>query len=331
MRKHTLLIVYFLILISHLVVVLRLVKTIYMSLLTIGTVAFDALETPYGKTDKIIGGSCTYIALSSAFFLPRVNVVAVVGDDFPQAYMDTLTSKGINLDGLQIKQGEKSFFWAGKYHNNMNSRDTLVTDLNVLADFKPVIPASYQDCDYLMLGNLTPQVQIEAIEGLAKRPKLIVMDTMNFWMDVAMDDLKRVLKMVDVLCINDEEARQLSEQYSLRTAAKLIMAMGPKTLIIKKGEHGALLFQGENMFYCPALPLEEVFDPTGAGDTFVGGFIGYLAKTDDISFENMRKAIVYGSAMASFCVEKFGTERLLEITDQDLEGRVNQFRELARF
>ncbi len=302
-----------------------------MSLLTIGSVAFDALETPYGKTDKIIGGSCTYIALASAFFVPRVNVVAVVGDDFPQSYMDTLTSKGINLDGLQIKQGEKSFFWAGKYHNNMNSRDTLVTDLNVLADFKPVIPASYQDCDYLMLGNLTPQVQIEAIEGLAKRPKLIVMDTMNFWMDVAMDDLKRVLKMVDVLCINDEEARQLSEQYSLRTAAKLIMAMGPKTLIIKKGEHGALLFQDQNMFYCPALPLEEVFDPTGAGDTFVGGFIGYLAKTDDTSFENMRKAIVYGSAMASFCVEKFGTERLLEITDQDLEGRVNEFRELARF
>ncbi len=302
-----------------------------MSLLTIGTVAFDALETPYGKTDKIIGGSCTYIALSAAFFQPKVNVVAVVGDDFPQAYMDTLESKGINLDGLQIKEGEKSFFWAGKYHNNMNSRDTLVTDLNVLADFKPVIPAGYQDCEYLMLGNLTPQVQIEAIEGLSKRPKLVVMDTMNFWMDVAMDDLKRVLKMVDVLCINDEEARQLSEQYSLRTAAKLIMAMGPKTLIIKKGEHGALLFQGSNMFYCPALPLEEVFDPTGAGDTFVGGFIGYLAKTDDISFENMRKAIVYGSAMASFCVEKFGTERLLEISDQDLEGRVNEFRELARF
>ena len=302
-----------------------------MSLLTIGTVAFDALETPYGKTDKIIGGSCTYIALSAAFFQSNVNVVAVVGDDFPQAYMDTLESKGINLDGLQIKAGEKSFFWAGKYHNNMNSRDTLVTDLNVLADFKPVIPVSYQDCTYLMLGNLTPQVQIEAIEGLSKRPKLVVMDTMNFWMDVALDDLKRVLKMVDVLCINDEEARQLSEQYSLRTAAKLIMEMGPKTLIIKKGEHGALLFQGSNMFYCPALPLEEVFDPTGAGDTFVGGFIGYLAKTDDISFENMRKAIVYGSAMASFCVEKFGTERLLEITDQDLEGRVNEFRELARF
>jgi sugar/nucleoside kinase (ribokinase family) len=302
-----------------------------MSLLSIGTVAFDALETPYGKTDKIIGGSCTYIALSAAFFLPKVNVVAVVGDDFPQTYMDTLTSKGVNLDGLQIKAGEKSFFWAGKYHNNMNSRDTLVTDLNVLADFKPEIPASYQDCDYLMLGNLTPQVQIEAIQGLQKRPKLIVMDTMNFWMNVAMEDLKKVLKMVDVLCINDEEARQLSETYSLRTAAKLIMEMGPKTLIIKKGEHGALLFQGSNMFYCPALPLEEVFDPTGAGDTFVGGFIGYLAKTDDISFENMRKAIVYGSAMASFCVEKFGTERLLEITQADLDSRVNEFRELARF
>jgi sugar/nucleoside kinase (ribokinase family) len=302
-----------------------------MSLLSIGTVAFDALETPYGKTDKIIGGSCTYIALSAAFFLPKVNVVAVVGDDFPKEYMDTLTSRGINLDGLQIKKGEKSFFWAGKYHNNMNSRDTLVTELNVLADFKPAIPASYQDCDYLMLGNLTPQVQIEAIQGLNKRPKLVVMDTMNFWMDVAMDDLKRVLTMVDVLCINDEEARQLSEQYSLRTAARLIMAMGPKTLIIKKGEHGALLFQGDRMFYCPALPLEEVFDPTGAGDTFVGGFIGYLAKTDDISFENMRKAIVHGSAMASFCVEKFGTERLFEITEADLASRVNEFKELASF
>jgi len=302
-----------------------------MSLLSIGTVAFDALETPYGKTDKIIGGSCTYIALSAAFFLPKVNVVAVVGDDFPQEYMDTLTSRGINLDGLQIKKGEKSFFWAGKYHNNMNSRDTLVTELNVLADFKPAIPASYQECAYLMLGNLTPQVQIESIQGLNKRPKLVVMDTMNFWMDVAMDDLKRVLTMVDVLCINDEEARQLSEQYSLRTAAKMIMAMGPKTLIIKKGEHGALLFQGDRMFYCPALPLEDVFDPTGAGDTFVGGFIGYLAKTDDISFENMRRAIVHGSAMASFCVEKFGTERLFEITEADLASRVNEFRELASF
>lgn len=302
-----------------------------MSLLTIGTVAFDALETPYGKTDKIIGGSCTYIALSAAFFLPKVNVVAVVGDDFPQEYMDSLISKGVNLDGLQIKKGEKSFFWAGKYHNNMNSRDTLITDLNVLADFKPTIPTSYQDCEFLMLGNLTPQIQIDAIQGLTNRPKLIVMDTMNFWMDVAMDDLKKAIKMVDVLCINDEEARQLSEQYSLRKAANLIMEMGPQTLIIKKGEHGALLFQGNKMFYCPALPLEDVFDPTGAGDTFVGGFIGYLAQTNDISFGNMRKAIVYGSAMASFCVEKFGTERLFEVTNVDLEARVEEFKELARF
>lgn len=302
-----------------------------MSLLSIGTVAFDALETPYGKTDKIIGGSCTYISLSAAFFLSKVNVVAVVGDDFPKEYMETLEEKGIDLTGLQIKEGEKTFFWAGKYHNNMNTRDTLVTDLNVLADFQPTIPTAYQDCDYLMLGNLTPQVQIDAIQGLSKRPKLIVMDTMNFWMNVAMDDLKRVLKMVDVLCINDEEARQLSEQYSLRIAAKMIMAMGPKTLIIKKGEHGALLFQEDKMFYCPALPLEEVFDPTGAGDTFVGGFIGYLAQKDDVSFESMRQAIVYGSAMASFCVEKFGTERLFEISPADLESRVNEFRELARF
>lgn len=302
-----------------------------MSLLSIGTVAFDALETPYGKTDKIIGGSCTYIALSAAFFVPQVNVVAVVGDDFPEEYMDMLKAKNINLDGLQIKEGEKSFFWSGKYHNNMNDRDTLVTELNVLADFQPAIPASYQGCEYLMLGNLTPQVQIDAINGLAKRPKLVVMDTMNFWMNVAMDDLKKVLKQVDVLCINDEEARQLSEHYSLRVAAKRIMDMGPKTLIIKKGEHGALLFQENKMFYCPALPLEEVFDPTGAGDTFVGGFIGYLAKTDDISFDNMRKAVVHGSAMASFCVEKFGTERLLEITEEELAGRVNEFRELARF
>lgn len=302
-----------------------------MSLLAIGTVAFDAIETPYGKTDKIIGGSCTYIALSAANFVPQVNVVAVVGDDFPESYIDMLKSKNINLDGMQIKKGEKSFFWAGKYHNNLNDRDTLVTELNVLADFSPAIPASYQDCQFLMLGNLTPQVQIDAINGLKNRPKLIVMDTMNFWMNVAMDDLKRVLKMVDVLCINDEEARQLSEQYSLKTAAKMIMAMGPKTLIIKKGEHGALLFQGEQMFYCPALPLEEVFDPTGAGDTFVGGFIGYLAKTGDISFENMRKAIVYGSAMASFCVEKFGTERLVELKEADIESRVQEFKELANF
>lgn len=293
--------------------------------------AFDALETPYGKTDKIIGGSCTYISLSACYFTPNVNVVAVVGEDFPQEYIDMLTAKGVNLDGLQIKEGEKSFFWSGRYHNNMNSRDTLVTELNVLGTFDPVIPELYQDCQYLMLGNLTPMVQIQAIERLRNRPKLIVMDTMNFWMDVALEDLKRVIKMVDVLCINDEEARQLSGEYSLRVAAKKIVEMGPKTLIIKKGEHGALLFQEEKMFYCPALPLEDVFDPTGAGDTFVGGFIGYLAKTEDLSFDNMKRAIVYGSAMASFCVEKFGTERMLTLTEAEVTGRVQEFADLAHF
>jgi sugar/nucleoside kinase (ribokinase family) len=302
-----------------------------MSLLAIGSVAFDAIETPYGKTDKIIGGAGTYISLSSSYFKTPVNLVAVVGEDFPAEYIELLKGKGVDTTGLQIKEGEKSFFWAGRYHNNMNSRDTLVTELNVLGTFDPIIPAAYQDCQYLMLGNLTPAVQKTVIDRLENRPKLIVMDTMNFWMDIAMDDLKTVLKMVDVLCINDEEARQLSGDYSLRTASKTIMAMGPKTLIIKKGEHGALLFQGEKMFFCPALPLEEVFDPTGAGDTFVGGFIGYLAKTDDISFENMKSAIVYGSAMASFCVEKFGTERLVDLTYEELMSRVQEFKELAGF
>ncbi|MBB6005412.1 PfkB family carbohydrate kinase [Arcicella rosea] len=302
-----------------------------MSLLAIGSVAFDALETPYGKTDKIIGGAGTYISLSASYFKIPVNLVAVVGEDFPQEYIQLLENKGINTNGLQIKKGEKSFFWSGRYHNNMNSRDTLVTELNVLATFDPIIPNEYQDCEYLMLGNLTPAVQITVIERLAKRPKLVVMDTMNFWMDIAMDDLKKVLTMIDVLCINDEEARQLSGDYSLRTAAKTIMAMGPKTLIIKKGEHGALLFQGDKLFFCPALVLEEVFDPTGAGDTFVGGFIGYLAKTDDISFENMKRAIVHGSAMASFCVEKFGTERIVDLSDEELTARINEFKDLAGF
>jgi sugar/nucleoside kinase (ribokinase family) len=302
-----------------------------MSLLAIGTMAFDAIETPFGKTDKIIGGSCTYISLSASFFTKKINVVAVVGDDFPKAYSDILTSKGINLDGLQVKAGEKSFFWSGKYHDNMITRDTLVTELNVLADFDPIIPPNYQDCEYLMLGNLTPQVQLNAIERLEKKPKLIVLDTMNFWMDIAMDDLKKVLKQVDILCINDEEARQLSGDYSLRRAARTIMEMGPKTLIIKKGEHGALLFKGEKMFYCPALPLEEVFDPTGAGDTFVGGFIGYLAHTDDLTFDNMKRAVVYGSAMASFCVEKFGTERMLNLSLDEIRDRVQEFATLAQF
>lgn len=302
-----------------------------MSLLAIGSVAFDAIETPFGKTDKIIGGAGTFISLSSSYFKTPVNLVAVVGEDFPQEYIELLQNKGIDTAGLQIKKGEKSFFWAGRYHNNMNSRDTLVTELNVLADFDPIVPAEYQDCEYLMLGNLTPAVQKTVIERLTNRPKLIVMDTMNFWMDIAMDDLKAVLQMIDVLCINDEEARQLSGEYSLRVAAKKILGMGPKTLIIKKGEHGALLFQGDKLFFCPALPLEEVFDPTGAGDTFVGGFIGYLAKTDDISFENMKRAIVYGSAMASFCVEKFGTERLIDLTYEELLSRVQEFKELAGF
>lgn len=302
-----------------------------MSLLAIGSVAFDALETPYGKTDKIIGGAGTYISLSASYFKIPVNLVAVVGEDFPQEYIQLLESKEIDTTGLQIKKGEKTFFWSGRYHNNMNSRDTLVTELNVLGTFDPIIPEQYQDCQYLMLGNLTPAVQITVIERLAKRPKLIVMDTMNFWMDIAMDDLKKVLTMIDVLCINDEEARQLSGDYSLRTAAKTIMAMGPKTLIIKKGEHGALLFQGDKLFFCPALVLEQVFDPTGAGDTFVGGFIGYLAKTDDISFENMKRAIVHGSAMASFCVEKFGTERIIDLSNEELTSRINEFKDLAGF
>ena len=302
-----------------------------MSLLAIGTMAFDAIETPYGKTDKIIGGSCTYISLSASFFTKKINIVAVVGDDFPKGYSDMLISKGINLDGLQVKEGEKSFYWSGKYHENMIGRDTLVTELNVLANFDPVLPANYQDCEYLMLGNLTPQIQISAIERLGKRPKLIVLDTMNFWMDIAMDDLKAALKIIDILCINDEEARQLSGDYSLKKAAKTILEMGPKTLIIKKGEHGALLFKGEKMFYCPALPLEEVFDPTGAGDTFVGGFIGYLAHTDNLTFDNMKRAVVYGSAMASFCVEKFGTERMLHLSLDEIRDRVQEFATLAQF
>ncbi|MDR6196269.1 PfkB family carbohydrate kinase [Siphonobacter sp. SORGH_AS_0500] len=302
-----------------------------MSLLAIGTVAFDALESPFGKTDKIIGGACTYISLSASYFTKPINVVAVVGDDFPQEYIELLQNQGVDTEGLQIKAGEKSFFWSGKYHNDMNTRDTLVTELNVLADFDPIIPESYQNCEYLMLGNLTPQVQMTVLNRLKNRPKLVVMDTMNFWMEIAMDDLKEVMKKVDVLSINDEEARLLSGEYSLRKAARKIMEMGPKTLIIKKGEHGALLFQGEEVFFAPALPLEEVFDPTGAGDTFAGGFIGYLAATDDISFENMKRAIIYGSAMASFCVEKFGTERLLGLSKEEVDARIQQFVKLSGF
>jgi sugar/nucleoside kinase (ribokinase family) len=302
-----------------------------MSLLVVGSVAFDELETPFGKTGRIIGGSGTFISLSAANFTNKTKLIGVVGGDFPKEKIAMLQSKGVNTEGLQIKEDEKSFFWKGKYHNDMNSRDTLVTELNVLGDFDPVIPESYQDCEYLILGNLAPSVQKTVIERLKKRPKLIVMDTMNFWMDVAWDDLMDTLKMVDVLTINDEEARQLSKEYSLVKASKKIMAMGPKVLIIKKGEHGALLFKDSQVFFAPALPLEEVFDPTGAGDTFAGGFIGYLAKTGDISFNSMKRAIIFGSAMASFCVEKFGTERLEDLEEDELDDRIQEFIDLVQF
>lgn len=302
-----------------------------MSLIIIGTVAFDAIETPFGKTDKIVGGAATYASLAASYFYNKVKIVGVVGDDFHKEDIETFKNHGIDTEGLQIKAGEKSFFWSGKYHNDMNSRDTLVTELNVLADFDPVIPESYQDCEYLMLGNLTPQVQQTVIKRLKNRPKLIVLDTMNFWMDVAMDDLLETLKMVDVLTINDEEARQLSGEYSLMKAAKKILTMGPKYLIIKKGEHGALLFHEDKVFSTPALPLAEVFDPTGAGDTFAGGFIGYLAKVGTINFNNMKNAIVYGSALASFCVEKFGTEKILDLSEAEVAARIKEFVNLSAF
>lgn len=303
-----------------------------MSLLTVGSVAFDAIETPFGKTDKIIGGAGTYIALSSSYFANNQKVVSVVGEDFPNETLEDLKNRGIDIEGIQIKKGEKTFFWSGKYHNDMNSRDTLVTELNVLGDFDPIIPESYQGVEYLMLGNLAPAVQKQVIERLDERPKLIAMDTMNFWMDVAWDDLMETIKLVDVLIINDEEARQLSKEYSLAKAANVIMDMGPKYLIIKKGEHGALLFEkAGKTFFAPALPLEEVFDPTGAGDTFAGGFIGYLAKTNDTSFENMKRAVITGSAMASFCVEKFGTERIENLSEEEIYNRIMEFVNLASF
>ena len=302
-----------------------------MSLLVVGTVAFDAIETPFGKTDKIVGGAATYIGLSASYFIPSVNLVSVVGSDFPGESIEQMNQRGINTDGLQIKEGEKSFFWSGKYHNDMNTRDTLATELNVLENFDPVLPDSYKDSKYIMLGNLTPAVQMRVLEQLGDSPKLIVMDTMNFWMDIALDDLLAVIKKVDVLTINDEEARQLSGEYSLVKAAKKIIQMGPKYLVIKKGEHGALLFYQDQVFYSPALPLEEVFDPTGAGDTFAGGFIGFLAATDDLSFDNMKRAVIYGSAMASYCVEKFGTERLIGLTREEVNTRVKRFSDLVHF
>ncbi|SKC16963.1 PfkB family carbohydrate kinase [Dyadobacter psychrophilus] len=302
-----------------------------MSLLTVGSVAFDALETPFGKTDKIIGGAATYITLAASYFTKENNLVAVVGGDFPDEMISLLQDHGVNTEGLEIVKEGKTFFWSGKYHEDMNTRDTLITELNVMEHFDPIIPESYQGTTFLMLGNTVPATQKLIIERMTSRPKLIMLDTMNLWMNIAMDDLKAVLKMVDLITINDEEARQLSGEYSLRKAAKKIMEMGPKTLIIKKGEHGALLFQGERIFFAPALPLEEVFDPTGAGDTFAGGFIGYLASTDDISFENMKRAIIYGSAMASFCVEKFGTERIVNLTQEEINARVQDFVNLSSF
>ncbi|MGV3685605.1 MAG: PfkB family carbohydrate kinase [Daejeonella sp.] len=302
-----------------------------MSLIIIGTVAFDAIETPFGKTDKIVGGAATYASLAASYFYNKVKIVGVVGEDFHAGDIKSFNDHGIDTEGLQIKKGEKSFFWSGKYHNDMNSRDTLVTELNVLADFDPIIPESYQDCEYLMLGNLTPQVQQTVISRLRKRPKLIVLDTMNFWMDIALNDLLDVIRNVDVLTINDAEARQLSGEYSLVKAAKKILKMGPKYLIIKKGEHGALLFHDDLIFSAPALPLADVFDPTGAGDTFAGGFIGYLAQAGTINFASMKNAIIYGSALASFCVEKFGTEKIKDLTKEQITKRVQEFVNLSSF
>jgi len=302
-----------------------------MSLIVVGTMAFDAIETPFGKIDQIVGGSATYVAYAASNFVTPIQQVSIVGYDFPKEEMDELTQRGVQLDGVKVVPDKKSFFWSGRYHMDMNTRDTLVTDLNVLLDFDPVLPESYQGAEFLMLGNLDPVIQQKVITQLKKRPKLIVMDTMNFWMEVAMPQLEETLKLVDVLMVNDSEARQLSGQFSLVKAAKEIMKMGPKYLIIKKGEHGALLFHGDQVFFAPALPLEEVFDPTGAGDTFAGGFIGHIARTKDISFENMKTAIIIGSAMASYCVEKFGPQKLKEISKADIENRIQQFVELVNF
>jgi len=302
-----------------------------MSLITVGTMAFDAIETPFGKVDQIVGGSATYVAYAASNFIKPVQQISIVGYDFPESEMDELKSRGVEVDGVEVVADKKSFFWSGKYHIDMNTRDTLVTDLNVLEDFNPIVPESYQGAEFLMLGNLMPKLQLSVINQMRVRPKLIVMDTMNFWMDIALDDLKEVLKKVDVLLVNDGEARQLSGEVSLVKAARIIMDMGPRFLIIKKGEHGALLFHKSHVFFAPALPLEEVFDPTGAGDTFAGGFIGYLAKTKDISFENMKTAIIVGSAMASFCVEKFGPERMKEITKEDIDTRLSEFVQLVNF
>jgi sugar/nucleoside kinase (ribokinase family) len=300
-------------------------------LLIVGSVAFDAIETPFGKTNKILGGAGTYIGFSSSFFDVQSAIVSVVGEDFPEEYLKLLSTRNIDISKLEIVKGGKTFFWSGRYHNNLNSRDTLVTELNVLGEFNPTVPENFKQSDIVMLGNLHPLVQSSVLDQLTKKPKLIVLDTMNFWMDCALSELLAVIKRVDVITINDEEARQLSGEYSLVKAAAKIHAMGPKFVVIKKGEHGALLFNDKNMFFAPALPLEEVFDPTGAGDTFAGGFVGYLAQTNDVSFENMKNAIIQGSNLASFCVEKFGTERLQAVTKDEIKQRLNQFKALTQY
>jgi sugar/nucleoside kinase (ribokinase family) len=300
-------------------------------LLIVGTVAFDAIETPFGKTDKILGGAATYISLSASQFGAESGIVSVVGGDFPKAYLSKLNERKINTDGVEIIENGKTFFWSGKYKNDLNSRDTLATDLNVLADFNPVVPENFKDTDFLMLGNLHPSVQMEVIKQIPNRPKLVVLDTMNFWMDNTWDELMEVIAKIDVITINDEEARQLSGEYSLVKAAQKIHEMGPKFVVIKKGEHGALLFNDGKVFFAPALPLEEVFDPTGAGDTFAGGFIGHISRTGDISFENMKRAVISGSNLASFCVEKFGTERMETLTHDEIQKRLLQFKLLTQF
>lgn len=300
-------------------------------LLIVGTVAFDAIETPFGKTDAILGGAATYIGLAASQFNVNAAIVSVVGEDFPENYLSLLSDKGLDLSGLEIVKGGKTFFWSGKYHNDLNSRDTLITDLNVLADFNPVVPNSHKDAEVVMLGNLHPAVQLSVIKQMEVKPKLIVLDTMNFWMDHTLNELIEVIKLVDVITINDEEARQLTGEFSLVKAAAKIQKMGPKYVVIKKGEHGALLFKDENVFFAPALPLEEVFDPTGAGDTFAGGFVGYLAETENISFKNLKNAIIHGSNLASFCVERFGTERMENLNKTEINTRLHQFTELTQF
>lgn len=300
-------------------------------LVIVGTVAFDAIETPFGKTDKTLGGAATFIGLAASQFDVDGAIVSIVGGDFPQEYLELLSNKNLDISGIEIVKEGKTFFWSGKYHNDMNTRDTLATELNVLADFNPIVPEGYKDAEVVMLGNLHPQIQLSVLEQMNKKPKMVILDTMNFWMDCALDELKSVIKKIDVITINDEEARQLTGEYSLVVAARKIHLMGPKYVVIKKGEHGALLFHNDEVFYAPALPLEEVFDPTGAGDAFAGGFAGYLAKTEDLSFENMKNAVIYGSTLASFCVEKFGTERMKNLDHKEVHQRLQQFKQLTQF